>query len=225
MARQFGRELLHLDFMTIHTLKALLQPGLLTREFLDGRRRRYLSPIKLYFLCAGIFFFAAPLVGFSLFDMLRGDEQGALKGLVQTRMTERAMSAELFAERFDLRIQTVYTLALSISIAVTGLMLRLLFRRWTLGAHLVFALHYVSFLYLAALVLSAIQKVTGAHSPLASLALTYMMLMPYLYLAFRRVYEEGPPRVALKVLALCAVTFVVDNAVSFGALMLTLRLV
>ncbi|MBA3270759.1 MAG: DUF3667 domain-containing protein, partial [Acidobacteria bacterium] len=56
LARRFGDELLHLDFKSVRTLLALFNPGRLTREFLNGRRRPYLSPLKLYFLAAAIFF-------------------------------------------------------------------------------------------------------------------------------------------------------------------------
>src|SRR6476620_3598888 len=39
------------------TVKALVQrPGLLTREFLEGRRARYISPLRLYLMCSLVYF-------------------------------------------------------------------------------------------------------------------------------------------------------------------------
>jgi len=54
------------NYKTVRTLLALLRPGLLTAEFLAGRRRPRLSPFKTYLVCAAIFFLSAPVAGFTL---------------------------------------------------------------------------------------------------------------------------------------------------------------
>jgi hypothetical protein len=42
------------------TIKALaLKPGLLTREFLEGRRARYISPLRLYLMASLVYFLVA----------------------------------------------------------------------------------------------------------------------------------------------------------------------
>jgi hypothetical protein len=44
------------------TLRLLLtKPGRLTREYLDGRRRRYVLPLRLYLTCSFLFFLAVKL--------------------------------------------------------------------------------------------------------------------------------------------------------------------
>ena len=54
-ARHFLHELvqeiasLQAKFKTLRTLRALLTPGLLTAEYLAGRRQPHLSPFKVYF--------------------------------------------------------------------------------------------------------------------------------------------------------------------------------
>jgi hypothetical protein len=223
--RQFAHELLHLDFKTIHSVRALFRPGFLTREFLDGHRREYLSPLKLYFVAAAIFFFAAPLAGFTLEQIMEQDTSGWFRQLVTARIEQRALDMPLFAERFNLRVQTVYTFALSISIFVAAGVLRALFRQYALGAHLVFALHYVAFLYLIAIGVGAVARIANVQGGAGSLLLTYAVIGPYLYVALRRVYGEAPARTIMKLLVLAAVTFVVDTAVNIGALLLTLCLV
>jgi hypothetical protein len=221
--RVFGRELIDLDFKTVHTLRGLLTPGLLTREFLDGRRRRYLSPLKLYFVAAGIFFLAAPFVGFTVDEMSR--QSTGLQELIAARMRERSLDAALFAERFDLRVQTVYTLSLSVSILVMAALLKALFRARTLGMHLVFALHYVSFLYFAAILIAVVEQTANlGDSPLA-LLLIYAIIAPYQFMALRRVYGQSRLRTAWKVAVVCAVTFLADNLVNYAALLVTLQLI
>jgi hypothetical protein len=50
-------ELAHFDGKIVQTLRLLLtQPGMLTREFLDGRRVRYISPLRVYLTCSVLFF-------------------------------------------------------------------------------------------------------------------------------------------------------------------------
>ncbi|MHB1869422.1 MAG: DUF3667 domain-containing protein [Steroidobacteraceae bacterium] len=55
-------DLTHADSRLWRTLYALLlRPGLLTREFLDGRRARYLPPVRLYLVVSLLFFLIAGL--------------------------------------------------------------------------------------------------------------------------------------------------------------------
>src|SRR5215831_3361631 len=50
-------EFAHVDGKIVQTLRLLLtRPGRLTRDFLDGRRQRYVSPLRLYLTCSLIFF-------------------------------------------------------------------------------------------------------------------------------------------------------------------------
>ena len=48
------------DGKVAETVRALLRkPGKLTIEFLEGRRARYLSPLRLYLMCSVIYFLIA----------------------------------------------------------------------------------------------------------------------------------------------------------------------
>lgn len=55
--REATEDLTHADSRLWGTIYALLfKPGLLTREFLDGRRVRYLPPLRLYLVLSVLFF-------------------------------------------------------------------------------------------------------------------------------------------------------------------------
>jgi hypothetical protein len=54
---------------------------------------------------------------------------------------------------------------------------------------------------------------------------TYSAVVPYLFLSLRRAYGQSAGRTLAKLSLICFVTFLVDNAVSFVALMLALWLV
>ena len=56
-------ELIGWDGKFAATLRALIaRPGELTREFLEGRRTRYVSPVRLYLMCSLVYFIAAAFV-------------------------------------------------------------------------------------------------------------------------------------------------------------------
>jgi hypothetical protein len=59
---QAVESLLHFDTKTVRTLKALaVRPGLLTTEFLQGRRARYVGPVRLYVFVSFVFFLVLAL--------------------------------------------------------------------------------------------------------------------------------------------------------------------
>jgi Protein of unknown function (DUF3667) len=56
-------ELAHWDGKIPSTLKALFfKPGLLTLDFLGGRRARWLMPLRLYLICSIAYFLSGPLM-------------------------------------------------------------------------------------------------------------------------------------------------------------------
>lgn len=73
------------------TVRALVQrPGLLTREFLEGRRARYISPLRLYLMMSLVYFVlaaAAPAVSFSsgVLDGLSGRPSAGSGGVTLSR--------------------------------------------------------------------------------------------------------------------------------------------
>jgi hypothetical protein len=226
LARELRAELSTFDFKTVRSLRGLARPGWLTHEYLAGRQQPYLSPLRLYLLCAAMFFLAAPLAGFTLDDLTRQDTTGLLERVTTARMKAKGIDRPLFAERFDLRLQTVCTLGLSVSVAGAALLLRLLFRRHRqpFGAHVVFALHYVAFLYLAAIVLGIAGR-SLAIPPMVNVALVYAIVGPYLVLALRRVYGERLSRTLLKAGVIALLTLVLDSIVNVAAVLLTIVLV
>ena len=212
-------------FKTVQTLRRLVVPGLLTAEFLAGRRERYLTPLKVYLVCAAIFFLSAPVAGFTLASMLDGDQSGVLRQLVSARAAARHLDPSYFNARFDIRVQSVYTVTLGVASIVFALMLQALFRkpRQPFGAHLVFAMHYVSFMYLVTIA-AGLTRRAGVSIDIAALG-GYALILPYLILALRRVYAEPGAAIAWKGAVLILLTTALNNLASFAAIRVTMRMV
>jgi hypothetical protein len=224
--RHAADDTFHLESKTLRSIGLLFRPGFLTAEYLDGRRARYTAPVKLYLACAAIFFLCAPIAGFTLEQLLAADSGGALERLVTGEMTRQGLERAHFAERFDLRFQTVYTFLLFASMLGNAAMLALLFRRQKrpLGAHVIFELHYVSFLMLLSIVLGFVLRGL-THAPLASVVATLAVLSPYLFMALRRVYREPRGPTLWKTAALLVFALLFDNLMNFVSLVVTLKLV
>src|SRR5262245_18933809 len=185
--RQLADEIatLHERFKTLRTLRKLLVPGLLSAEFLAGRRQPYLTPFKVYLVCAAMFFLAAPTAGFTLASMRDADQSGTLSRLASARAADRGLAPPLFNARFDVRVQSVYTIALGAAAVVFALLLQWLFRnqRRPYGAHLVFALHYIAFIYLLTIA-AGVSRTIGVSVDVAAAA-GYAVILPYLILALK----------------------------------------
>ena len=222
MADEMGT--LRTRFKTIRSLRSLVVPGLLTTEYVAGHRDRYLRPLKLYFVCAAIFFFAAPWAGFHLGSLIEGDPTGELTGLVHARMAELSMDPALFAARFDFRVKTVYTLSMTVSVIASALLLQILYRKRSLpfGVHLVFAIHVVAILYLVTMLTGVAARLFG-DSP--SLVVGLGVIAIYQILALRHVYPGDIRSTLWKGGLLFLLTLVLNNLVSRGAILLTLKLV
>ena len=66
MATHFFYDITHFDGSFFTTLKDLLfKPGFLTREYMNGRRKSYLHPVRMYVFTSAVFF----LVFFSVFKI------------------------------------------------------------------------------------------------------------------------------------------------------------
>lgn len=177
--RESISELLSLDGRMLLSFRTLLtRPGLLTREWRDGRRVRYVHPLRLYVVAMAIFFGVSFAVGLPPEAL---PDSGTLRG-----SGVAAYDAALRA--FYSEIRWILTVVLVASVPAVALALGLLFvrRRLFFLQHLVFALHVVAFTLLV-FTLSWAASFLGTFGSGAALALLAVPPL-YLFLALRRVY-------------------------------------
>jgi len=227
IARQFWDELVNFDYKTVRSVAALLRPGQLASEFIAGHRNRYLSPLKLYFLAGALFFVIAPRVSdFTFEGQMALDWNSEFRSTAEARIAETHMSRELFAERFAGTVQKVYTLSPILSVVGLMLILRVAYRRqfpW-LGPHAVFALYYVAFLYMVALVVHAVNNVLDASSPYILMTIQLPMVAAYMFVSLRRVYGEPAGLTGRKTLLILLLAFAIDIPINILAMKLSVAL-
>jgi hypothetical protein len=182
--------------------------------------------IKVYFLCAALFFILAPLMaGFTFDGQIARDTDGRFRATTDARMNATGMPRELFAERYNGNAKTVYTLSPIISLLVLTLLLRAFYRRRfdRLGPHAVVAVHYMAFFYLAALATGSLAEALHSGNWLL-LAITQAILAWYLFGALRRVYRETARVTLGKAAALLLLAFATDSPINIGAKALVIAL-
>ena len=180
------------------TLRMLLAPGRLTLEYFDGRRRRYVAPLRLYLTASLLFFLAVKVVGPSpptkvslgLPYNAANDAQRAVPcklpfaacETVNRRVEARYGPLDRGQWRGILatRANQVFPYAMFLLVPLFALLTRLAYayRGRNYAEHLVFALHVHAWIFfLGALV-----------SPLANLYFVSVPASVYIGLALGRVF-------------------------------------
>ncbi|MDQ3804914.1 MAG: DUF3667 domain-containing protein [Acidobacteriota bacterium] len=226
-------EVTDLDSKVFATFKALLlRPGLLTTEYLAGRRGRYLSPVKLYLIVSAVYFLFAWDASLEIANFEQKLAASPLiQGLPLPPNLDRGIFLQQWFEKagdYSAYFRFVSVLGLALALAVICYSAARYF-----GQHLIFAFHYYSFdfcLYAFLILLLVIfQLITGLRAPAWVLTAGTATLPFYLFFALRRAYAETATAAALKALALLAcdvVLTLIGDALALGlsALVVFLKL-
>jgi hypothetical protein len=208
-------ELLHWDGKIPATLKTLFfHPGRLTRDFLAGRRARWLPPLRVYLLCSLAFFVTGPIVEsithqpvgqVARFKITRSrgdnapltaDERQELAEGLPARVfgLDRMERAAADNERLNHIIQSSFPKAMFVLLPVFALITKLAWRRAMphYPAHLYLALH-IHAVWFGALALVTLATLVLVWNLLRSLAGTAALFYVVIYtlLTLRRVFGES----------------------------------
>ncbi|MBD3854970.1 MAG: DUF3667 domain-containing protein [Acidobacteria bacterium] len=204
---------LSFDTRILRTLWPLVRrPGMLTVDFLAGRRARYVHPFKLYFAFCVLLFLGLAMSGYSVIQI--GESEDIVTGVrvdvsEEEGVEEAAEASEKpsflarvltpigdLAENDPDRLNRIFTDRLAKSIIllvpVFALLLLALYRGRRYVAHLVFSLHLHSFAFLALIVGLGIDLAAGAPAQTRpGNGLAVLVIAVYSFLALRRVYGQG----------------------------------
>jgi hypothetical protein len=225
-------ELGHFDSKLLRTVKLLLfRPGALTREFLDGKRVCYVSPIRLYLICSLLFFGVMSLVptrklhvsvtGSSGFYIGRADAPRPAADPQLARAAERVnKDPDLLVHAFE----TAFPKAMFILMPLFALIVFAFYWRAErmYVPHFYFAVHYHAFAFVALALFEASTPLHGLTIRIVRLLL-FLSVFVYLAVALRRVYGGSRWMTAAKMAAIVPV-YGMAVAVAMGLIALvTLR--
>jgi Protein of unknown function (DUF3667) len=210
-------ELVHVDSKLLTTLRLLVtKPGMLTAEYFAGRRSRYVSPLRILLILFAIYIllymssnWTSPISSRRLEKL---DKQHAIGRLFDKIAAKKHLTHEQVEEQLDEQWKhAISAMQLATSIVLAAGM-RLLWRRRYFVEHLVFAMHFLSFQFLLAILLwplywrYGIDRV-GEHQ-FFQLVGVYVPATLYLYFGIRRYYGDPPVRAAFKTVGTVVAYFI-----------------
>jgi hypothetical protein len=207
-------ELTGYDGRVMETLRGLARPGFLTRQYLEGRRAHYLSPVRLYLIVSVLYFLIAasvPEIGGGMrvgitdtdrsgASLSEEDRRGLLAELDTAPWYLRTLLRPVLEDpvAFRLRVFTVMPRVFFALVPVFAVIVSLFYRRHHFPTSLVFALHVHVFAFVVFSVSEA-SKFTGSEvvGGIAG-AITTALFVVYAVRAFRAVFGGSWPMTLVK---------------------------
>ena len=200
-------EVTHLDSNKIlKTFFALLfRPGLLTAEYLAGRKGRYINPVRIYLTFSALYFLFA---WGTLADIRGGSVERTARNPSTVSMARRkGMEPRALADKIHQKTEKYAAVLRFASVLISGLFLSLFYfstKRYYVE-HLIFSLHFYSFDFFLKSLFALIFIVFGVIGiKLPSLVLNgfYPLAFTYLVFALHRAYPQKWAITGLKAVAL-----------------------
>ena|SRR6202171_2791176 len=187
-------ELTHFDGKIFSTLRALIfKPGLLTTEYLAGRKKRYVLPLRLFLVIFALNLFLYTRPGIALYDMryiAKNDKQGVLEKKLESNALKRNLTKDQLYDQINEHWQKDASFFQFGDVFFFAICLALVFytRRRYFVEHLIFSLHTLSFVFLLGSVLWLYYAFRGLHPDLVLALISFAALLLYLWRAIPRVY-------------------------------------
>ena len=201
LSHEAFHEFSHVDNKIIRTLKLLLfKPGMLTREFFEGKRARSVSPIRLYLLASVLFFGVIALQPSNLHVSVRkADAQ--MERAAQKINAHPEILGDALAHAFP---KVMFILMPLFALVVFALYCR---SEPLYVPHLYFAVHYHAYAFIILALFEAMAFIPMRFKYIPRIAMILWVIV-YLAIALRRVYGGTRGVTALKTTAIVSVYLV-----------------
>ena len=199
LLRELIWETLDVDGRAGRTLRTMFRyPGLLTSEFLAGKRRMYTSPLRLYIVVSIAFFIWAAWIA----------SRGLLLDVGQSVDADAGGQAQFLSDDLP---RLMFLL-----LPMFAALLKIAFHRRLYFDHIIHSLHLHTVAYIILAVMLPLEEV--AHWSLIALQTLIFAYFPvYVVVSIRRVYETGWIVAALKAFAVLFAYMVVVAIAIEGA--------
>lgn len=234
-------ELTHWDGKIPATLKTLLlKPGLLTRDFLEGRRVRWLAPFRVYLICSVAFFASKPVIeaithrsaravaGVTITDArgnrsLTSEERQRLAESPYVRILgmERLEAAAAQGDRLNRELDAAFPKAMFVLLPVFAVLTHLVWRTTRPGypAHLYVALHIHAAVFAAMTLLGIVVGFIPSNVVAAIASVLFIVYVGwYGLVALHWIFDDPWPKSIAKSVVVAAVYFLCVGVVSFSLL-------
>lgn len=243
--REFISAITLTDTKFLRSLKLLfIKPGFLSKEYVLGRRNVYTRPLTLFLISNLIYFLLLPIDTFNTPFQLQMSGQiysGWIKPLAKERAAAQGISMAELQKRYDARSGHISKLFIILIVFFFSIPLSILFfsRKRLYYHHLVFSLHFTSFIMYFFMLLApvllwvfyALLAVMHVHIPFLDINSTSASLFIisviciYLVLGLRRFYDVGWLNAIIKAVIISSLVIFVVFAYRLVLFMITLAVV
>lgn len=190
-AHEAIHEFLHLDGKIVQTLKSLVfRPGELTRQFVAGRRARYIGPIRLYLTFSILFFALAATFPSATGGKFKVGLTPATPGEQRSEFRQRLETATRKVGQQGIGEAVMHNLPRSMFVLMPlfGVLTWAFYRRDQryYVAHLYYAIHFHAFVFLV-LSVALLFSLAGPAGRVVG-ALLFWSILPYHFIALRRAF-------------------------------------
>lgn len=175
-------ETFEVDGRSALTIKTLFRkPGMLTSEFLAGRRRTYTSPLRLY-LAISILFFVVAAWGATSGVLLEPGQDPRLDAAAQAGFLSNELPRLMF-----------------VLLPAFALLLKIVFPDRLYFDHLIFSIHLHSAAYVILALMLPLEVMADRHVVFLAMQVALLVyLLAYFVMSMRRVYRSAWVAIAFK---------------------------
>ena len=225
-------ELVHLDSKIFRSFAYLLtRPGFLTLEYFQGRKTRYVAPLRIF-----LTMFAVSLIAYSIYqpmsvwdfgNMIEADRTGKLTSKMEEVAAARSIDVAVLYERITVSWQKWIARLQFINVLFLAVGLQLLY--WRRGRyfveHLVFSLHLQSALLLLSLLMWPVWLLMGfsvANPQWSVLSVVMLASLVVTVLSVHRFYAQDRLRSVLKGAAAYVVSYLASICAMLSSMIIAL---
>jgi hypothetical protein len=195
-----SHELLHVDGKIVESVRLLLlKPGFLTREHLDGRRARYVTPLRLYLIFSVVYFgvlaiMPADAARRSNFNINIEPSKNETAAQLETELQKAGFASQDEAKR-GANEAVLHRIPQAMFVLVPFFALLVSLVTWGSGVnypqHLYFALHVHAAWYAVSALAQVAWLVPNARigDTLRAIGVAYVVI--YFVMAMKRVYRKS----------------------------------
>ena len=206
-------EVTHIENSKIlRTFSALaFKPGKLTEDYLAGRRKLYITPIRIWLVLFAIvlflYTFYKPVAVYDVRFIFHQDKSGRLEKKLRDYTAKKQVDFDAHIDKINKRLQTfiTYSRALDLVIFTMFLWLAFISLRRRIPEHLIFTIHYASFMLLLSVLMWPINLLFLKYFNITPWPTTITVIVIssfYLYVGMRKIYGQKSILTALKAIYL-----------------------
>lgn len=188
----FFEEIFVWDSRFFRSVKYLFtRPGYLTQEYISGRVSRYISPLKMFLFTSLIAFFVMIKTDPDSYKELvtkSSVKDDFIKEFILTQQSKSSESKELFIDNFNEQVSDNITIYIFFIMFVFSLLLKIAYSAKNIYyvEHLVFTLHFFTFVLICLLAGALLEYFTGT----GTLFFLYIVPTIYLLIALKNTYHK-----------------------------------